>query len=82
MINANYALEAGLDPSRDPMAREGEKACYIDVIAVRAADKEAPWVTLGQDARGSLSQRVCEGFRCHQVQGRRYRRVVKCVSRL
>ncbi|MBT9369218.1 MetQ/NlpA family ABC transporter substrate-binding protein [Rhizobium sp. CSW-27] len=44
VINTNYALEAGLDPARDPIAREGEKAPYINVIAVRAADKDAPWV--------------------------------------
>ena len=44
VINTNYALEAGLDPSKDPIAREGEKAPYINVIAVRAADKDAPWV--------------------------------------
>jgi D-methionine transport system substrate-binding protein len=44
VINTNYALEAGLDPSKDPIAREGEKAPYINVIAVRGADKDAPWV--------------------------------------
>ncbi len=44
VINTNYALEAGLDPSKDPIAREGEKAPYINVIAVRSADKDAAWV--------------------------------------
>jgi D-methionine transport system substrate-binding protein len=44
VINTNYALEAGLDPAKDPIGREGEKAPYINVIAVRAQDKDAAWV--------------------------------------
>lgn len=43
VINTNYALEAGLDPAKDPIAREGEKAPYINVIAVREQDKDQPW---------------------------------------
>ena len=44
VINTNYALEAGLNPGTDPIARESEKAPYINVIAVKAADKDAAWV--------------------------------------
>jgi D-methionine transport system substrate-binding protein len=44
VINTNYALEAGLDPAKDPIAREGEKAPYINVIAVQAKNKDAAWV--------------------------------------
>ncbi|MCX8996881.1 MetQ/NlpA family ABC transporter substrate-binding protein [Rhizobiaceae bacterium BDR2-2] len=44
VINTNYALEAGLDPSKDPLFVEGEKAPYINVIAVRSEDKDKPWV--------------------------------------
>lgn len=44
VINTNYALEAGLDPSKDPILKEGEKAPYINLIAVREADKDADWV--------------------------------------
>lgn len=44
VINTNYALEGGLDPAKDPIAREGEKAPYINVIAVREQDKDKPWV--------------------------------------
>lgn len=44
VINTNYALEAGLNPKTDPIAREGEKAPYINVIAVSAKDKDAAWV--------------------------------------
>jgi D-methionine transport system substrate-binding protein len=43
-VNTNYAIEAGLNPKTDSIAREGEKAPYINVIAVRADNKEAPWV--------------------------------------
>ncbi|MBW8299904.1 MAG: MetQ/NlpA family ABC transporter substrate-binding protein, partial [Hydrogenophaga sp.] len=44
VINTNYALEAGLNPKTDSIAIEGEKAPYVNVIAVRAADKEAAWL--------------------------------------
>ncbi len=44
VINTNYAMEAGLDPAKDPIIREGEKAPYFNIIAVRTADKNAPWV--------------------------------------
>lgn len=43
VINTNYALEAGLNPSTDPIAKEGEKAPYINVIAVKGADKDTAW---------------------------------------
>ncbi len=44
VINTNYAMEAGLHPKSDAIAIEGEKSPYANVIAVRAADKDAPWV--------------------------------------
>ncbi len=43
-VNSNYALGAGLNPSTDPILAEGAKAPYINLIAVRNADKEAEWV--------------------------------------
>ncbi len=43
-INTNYALEAGLDPMKGTILKEGEKAPYVNLIAVRAADKDKPWV--------------------------------------
>jgi D-methionine transport system substrate-binding protein len=43
-INTNYALEAGLDPAKDAILKEGEKAPYVNLIAVRAAYKDKPWV--------------------------------------
>lgn len=44
VINTNYALEAGLDPQNGTIAKEKAKSPYVNVIAVRAADKDAAWV--------------------------------------
>jgi D-methionine transport system substrate-binding protein len=44
VINTNYAMEAGLHPKTDAIAIEGEKSPYANVIAVRSADKDQPWV--------------------------------------
>lgn len=44
VINTNYAMEAGLNPAADPLVREGEKAPYVNILVVRAADKDADWV--------------------------------------
>jgi D-methionine transport system substrate-binding protein len=43
-INTNYAMEAGLSPVRDALAREDSNSPYANVIAVRAQDKDKPWV--------------------------------------
>jgi D-methionine transport system substrate-binding protein len=43
-INTNYATQAGLDPIKDPILREDPKGPYVNLIAVRAADKDKPWV--------------------------------------
>ncbi len=44
VINTNFALEAGLDPNADAIAIEGQESPYANVIVVRSADKDAPWV--------------------------------------
>ncbi|CAO3361570.1 MetQ/NlpA family ABC transporter substrate-binding protein [Azospirillum melinis] len=43
-INTNFALEAGIDPVKDAIARESADSPYANVIAVRKADKDKPWV--------------------------------------
>lgn len=43
-INTNYATQAGLDPVKDPILRENPEGPYVNVIAVRIADKDKPWV--------------------------------------
>ncbi|GMB09044.1 D-methionine transport system substrate-binding protein [Thermolongibacillus altinsuensis] len=40
LINANYALDAGLDPAKDPIAIESpENNPYVNIIAVRKGDE-------------------------------------------
>jgi D-methionine transport system substrate-binding protein len=43
-VNTNYATQAGLDPVKDAILREDPKGPYANVIAVRSADKNKPWV--------------------------------------
>ena len=43
-VNTNYAIEAGLNPATDSILKEGAKAPYVNLIAVREADKDTPWV--------------------------------------
>jgi D-methionine transport system substrate-binding protein len=42
-VNTNYATPAGLKPA-DAILREDPKGPYVNVLAVRAADKDKPWV--------------------------------------
>ncbi|WP_407523922.1 MetQ/NlpA family ABC transporter substrate-binding protein [Methylobacterium oryzisoli] len=42
-VNTNYARPAGLKPS-DAILREDPKGPYVNVLAVRSADKDKPWV--------------------------------------
>jgi D-methionine transport system substrate-binding protein len=43
-INSNYALTAGLQPTKDAIAMESPDSPYTNIIAVQAKDKDAPWV--------------------------------------
>lgn len=43
-VNTNYAVEAGLDPVKDAIARETAESPYTNIIAVREQDKDKPWV--------------------------------------
>ena len=43
-INTNYALPAGLRPSKDAIAIEGPKGPYANILVVRTADQKQPWV--------------------------------------
>jgi D-methionine transport system substrate-binding protein len=44
VINTNYALSAGLSPTKDAIAREDVHSPYANLIAVRTQDKDKPWV--------------------------------------
>ena len=43
-INTNYATQAGLDPVKDAILREDPKGPYTNIIVVRSADRDKPWV--------------------------------------
>jgi D-methionine transport system substrate-binding protein len=43
-INNNYAVQAGLNPATDAIARESADGPWINIIAVREEDKDKPWV--------------------------------------
>lgn len=43
-INTNFAMEAGLKPRQDAIAIEDPRGPYANVIAIRAVDKDKPWV--------------------------------------
>jgi D-methionine transport system substrate-binding protein len=49
-VNTNYATQAGLDPTKDPILREEPKGPYVNLIAVRSADKDKPWVKILVDS--------------------------------
>ena len=43
-VNTNFATLAGFDPVKDPILREDPKGPYTNIIVVRSADKDKPWV--------------------------------------
>lgn len=43
-INNNYAVQAGLNPAKDAIARESLEGPWVNIIAVREEDKDKPWV--------------------------------------
>jgi len=43
-INTNYAVSAGLTIAKDAIAQESAKSPYVNVLVVRTADKDKPWV--------------------------------------
>lgn len=49
-VNTNYATQAGLDPVKDAILREDPKGPYVNLIAVRAVDKDKPWVKVLVDS--------------------------------
>lgn len=40
----NFAMEAGLQPRRDAIAIEDANGPYVNILAVRQADRDKPWV--------------------------------------
>ncbi len=42
VINTNFAVEAGLTPSKDALVIESKESPYANVVVVRARDKDSP----------------------------------------
>ena len=49
-VNTNYAIQAGLVPTRDALLVEDANSPYANVIAVKTANKNADWVKAFVDA--------------------------------
>jgi len=49
-INNNYAVQAGLNPATDAIAREAAEGPWTNIIVVRDEDKDKPWVKQLVDA--------------------------------
>ncbi len=43
-INTNFAMEAGLKPKRTRSRSKTRRGPYANIIAIRAVDKDKPWV--------------------------------------
>ncbi|QGZ61984.1 MetQ/NlpA family ABC transporter substrate-binding protein [Paraburkholderia acidisoli] len=43
-INTNFAMQAGLKPRQDAIAIEDPKGPYVNVLVIREADRNKPWV--------------------------------------
>ncbi|UFZ05098.1 MetQ/NlpA family ABC transporter substrate-binding protein [Bradyrhizobium ontarionense] len=43
-INNNYAVQAGLNPAKDAIARENAEGPWVNILAVREEDKDKSWV--------------------------------------
>lgn len=56
-VNTNYATPAGLKPS-DAILREDPKGPYVNILVVRAADRDKPWVKALADAYRSPEVRA------------------------
>ncbi|UPG73504.1 MetQ/NlpA family ABC transporter substrate-binding protein [Roseomonas gilardii subsp. gilardii] len=44
VVITDYALIAGLDPAKDALFREDADSPYANLLVVREADRDAPWV--------------------------------------
>lgn len=57
-VNTNYATPAGLNPS-DAILREDPKGPYVNLLVVRAVDKDKPWV---KDLAGAYQSAEVKAF--------------------
>lgn len=57
VINTNFAIQGKLDPAKDAIAREAADSPYVNVLVVRTADLNKPWVKKVVDAYHSKEVR-------------------------
>ena len=50
VINSNYALQAGLNPTSDSLALESSDSPYVNVLVVKEGNEENPAVLALVDA--------------------------------
>ena len=43
-VNTNFAISAGLNPKTDSIVLESAKNPYVNILVIREADKNQPWV--------------------------------------
>jgi D-methionine transport system substrate-binding protein len=61
-VNTNFAIPARLNPQKDALLQEDPKGPYVNFIAVRAADKDKPWVkTLVESYQSAEVKAFVEG---------------------
>lgn len=53
VINTNFALEAGLNPTKDALTIESKDSPYANVLAVKTADKDKPYIKALSEALNS-----------------------------
>ncbi|MFC6839579.1 MetQ/NlpA family ABC transporter substrate-binding protein [Xanthomonas theicola] len=66
LINTNYALDAGLNPTRDALAIESKDSPYVNFLVARADDKDDPRV---QKLAKALTSPEVKVFIQHKYQG-------------
>jgi D-methionine transport system substrate-binding protein len=67
LINTNYALDAGLNPTRDALAIEGKDSPYVNFIVGPESARSDPE---GAEARRRIAHAGGQGVHRAQVQGR------------
>ncbi|MGO4303380.1 MetQ/NlpA family ABC transporter substrate-binding protein [Cupriavidus sp. RAF12] len=65
-VNTDYAVKAGLQPTRDAIAIEDLKGPYANLIAVREQDRNKPWV---KDLVASYQSQEVRDFLATQFKG-------------
>jgi len=61
LINTNYALEAGLNPSKDALLIEGSESPYVNILVARPDNQDAPALRkLAQALRSEAVKRFIE----------------------